>query len=373
MYNKKLLITGSEGFIAKNFIWQVLFQFPGVKLLQHNRKTTQDELEKSISDCDMICHFAGVNRSENSEFASGNEDLTDQICTLAEKYGGRDMIFSSSIHAGNDTEYGQSKRKCEDIIYRYQTNTGKRVQVLRLPGVYGKWSKPDYNSVVATFCHRIAKGLDVYLNETAVPLKLLYIDDLINALTLFIFGNSQNIEFENLCDHVELSDLAQLISGFHSGPREAFSALDKLSLSTKLVKSIHATYVSFLDDNLLMQGMKNHKDARGIFCEVIRDLRFGQLSFATIAPGEVRGGHFHHTKVELFLTVSGNITFEHESILDKGRFKCALRADHPSAIYTKPGCIHTLTNHSNKEAVILIWTNESFDAVNPDTYYLTED
>lgn len=372
MYNKKLLITGSEGFIAKNFIWQVFFQFQGVRLFLYNRKTTQDELEKSISDCDIICHFAGVNRSEKSEFAYGNEDLTDLICRLAEKHGGRDMIFSSSIHAGKDTEYGQSKRKCEDIIYRYQKNTGKRVHVIRLPGVYGKWSKPDYNSVVATFCHRIANGLDVYVNNTTVPLKLLYIDDLIDALTLFIFGNSQNIEFDHLCDHVKLSDLAQLIRGFHLGPREAFSALDELSLPLKLVKHLHATYVSFLDDNSLVQIMKNHKDARGIFCEIMRDLHFGQLSFATIAPGEVRGGHFHHTKVELFLIVSGNVIFEQESILDKRRFKFYLKADYPSSIYSKPGCIHTLTNQSDKEAIILIWTNESFDAVNPDTYYLLE-
>lgn len=372
MLDQKILVTGASGFIGQNLIWQLSDKYPSLQFIETNSWTSNEELEIAVGKCDLIFHFAGANRPSDGDFSTANEELTAKICNLSAHHGGKEIVFASSIHADGDSDYGLSKKNCEHILTDYQKSSKNRVHILRLPGVFGKWSKPNYNSVVATFCYKIARNEDIYLHDGNKFISVLYIDDLVQSLELYISGGSDEIVLSSKIQKVRLKDLAQILNAFSKGPHACFERIINLDIDKKLIKNLHSTYVSFIPDELINFPLSEHKDVRGVFCEIMRELPFGQLSFVTVSPGTSRGGHYHHSKVELFVVVSGEILFQQMDVRKGSCVEYSLGGGCSTGLYTKPGCLHVMYNNASEPAVVLIWTNESFDQSNHDTYFMKE-
>ena len=359
MLNQIILITGASGFIGLNVVRQLSDKFPLVKFIETNSTTNDEDLENGVRQCDLIFHFAGANRPEDGDFNTANEDLTAKLCRLSALYGGKDIIFTSSTHAISDSNYGISKKNCELILTNYRRKVNKQVHILRLPGVFGKWSKPNYNS-------------DISLDDNDTLLPLLYIDDFVKALEQYLACGYGDIKITHYIKKIKLKNLVSILRAFRLGPHKCFDFIDDLYLDKKLIKNLHSTYVSFMPDETLNFRLDEHEDDRGIFCEIMREIHFGQLSFASLLPGAIRGGHYHHSKVELFVVVHGDIQFSQKDVLTLENVDFNLSGKTPSAIYTKPGSMHSLQNVTHKPAVIAIWTNEKFEKEFHDTYFIKE-
>lgn len=372
MLDSMILVTGSDGFIGRNVIQQMSDKYPLFNFLEINSSSTDEALEAGVQQCNLILHFAGTNRPPGGDFISSNENLTEKLCLLAAKYGGKDIIFTSSIHSSTDSEYGISKRNCEEILLSYDKHVENRVDILQLPGVYGKWSKPNYNSVVATFCYNISRDLEVNIFDGEKKLSLLYIDDFVSALEDYLVYGKNKIDIQKLTKIIKINDLVAVLRAFNQGLHKCFDVIEELQINCQIIKNLHSTFISHMPNKKLNFQLKSHSDSRGIFCEIMRGIPFGQLSFITLMPGISRGGHYHHSKVEAFILVHGDVEYSHIDLLTTVEFKIKLRSNQPSAVYTKPGCIHKLTNLNDEIAVVAIWTNENFKQSDHDTYFLKE-
>jgi len=363
----KVLITGSEGFIGKNLVTQFLVK-ENYELLQFNHKSSLEELEKLIAESDFICHTAGVNRPDDeSDFYRTNSGLTKIICDFASENDREiPVIFTSSIHVERDNAYGKSKLEAESHLLNYSKLTGSPIYIFRLSHVMGKWCRPNYNSVIATFCYNISHALPVSIYDPDYLLKIVYIDDLVDTFSQIINGEYSQLEFCTVepTYEVTVGDLASQIQKFSDSRKSLVTE----NVGTGFIRALYATYISYLDEENISYEVPSYMDSRGTFVEFLKTKDAGQFSFFTSAPGITRGIHYHHSKSEKFLVIKGEAEFSFEHLLNKNRYKLNTSGINPTIVETIPGWIHEIKNIGKEELVVMIWANEIFDRNKPDTY-----
>jgi UDP-2-acetamido-2,6-beta-L-arabino-hexul-4-ose reductase len=362
----KVLITGSEGFIGSNLGLR-LSELGGFETAGFDRDNTLDDLAQLVGWADAIVHLAGVNRpKEASEFAEGNADLTKALCRLIADTGRPiPLVLSSSIQAELDNPYGVSKREAENAAVRLAEQTGNPVSIYRLPGVFGKWCRPNYNSVVATFCHNIANDLPIQINDPTAQLKLVYVDDVIDDFIQRLRSMPAGVSWPQVAPEyrIALGELAEQIRAFGN----CRTTLVSERVGTGLVRALYATYVSYLPPAKFAYGLPAHGDVRGVFVEMLKTQDSGQFSFFTAHPGITRGGHYHHTKTEKFLVIKGKARFGFRHMLTGERFEIFTAGETPQVVETVPGWTHDITNIGADEMIVMLWANEIFDRTRPDT------
>ena len=371
----KVLITGSDGFIAKNLALN-LQQRQNIQVMFFNRESKTADLSASIEKADFIFHLAGINRPQDpAEFTRGNVDLSSLVCDAIKKCVNETrrhipVVFSSSIHASADNEYGRTKLAAENVFAALASETGNPVFISRLPGVFGKWAKPNYNSVVATFCYNIAHDLPVTVNDPQYLLRLVYIDDVVRTFTDLLDQeikpeNKQffiNVEPEY---NIALGEIAESITSF----REGRHSLELERVGTGFLRALYSTYVSYLPEQDFSYPVKQHTDPRGSFVELFKSKDSGQVSYFTAHPGVTRGGHYHHTKTEKFMVISGTARFRFRHMLTDEYYETVTSGDKPVMVETIPGWAHDVTNIGDEELIAIVWANEVFDPAHPDTIF----
>jgi UDP-2-acetamido-2,6-beta-L-arabino-hexul-4-ose reductase len=367
----RALVTGSRGFIGTNLVVR-LRERPGVMVAELHRGVAPAELPALVRAADVIFHVAGINRPQDpAEFNSGNVGLTSAVVAAAMAAGRPiPIVISSSTQAGLDNPYGASKRGAEDVVLDYGALQGASCRVYRLPNVFGKWSRPNYNSAVATFCHNVTRGLPITIQDPAAPLRLVYVDDVCREfLTILDQPAGPPSSREAMRFTVEpvyettVGEVADTITGF--GASRASHTVDRVG--TGLTRALYATYLSFLPPQDFAYGITRHVDPRGEFAEVVRTADAGQFSYFTAHPGVTRGGHYHHTKNEKFLVLRGRARFRFRDIRTGAEHALETSGDEPRVVETVPGWAHDITNIGTDEMVVMLWANEAFDPAHPDT------
>ena len=358
----RIAITGASGFIGKNLMVRLREARHDPIALPHD--LDEAALRDLLADAEAVVHLAGVNRPEvEAEFVAGNLGMTEVLVQALRGLPRKlPVVFASSIQAERDNPYGRSKRAAEAVLERYGAETGAVVAISRLPNVFGKWCRPNYNSVVATFCHNISRGLPITVSDPSASLRLVYIDDVVEALMSFAQHPSPSVIVAPVYD-ITLGDLARQLQAF----RDSRSSLVTGAVGTGLLRALHATYVSYLDPTNFAYDLVAHTDPRGTFVEVLRTSESGQFSFFTAHPGITRGGHYHHTKTEKFLVVQGRARFGFRHILTDQRHEIITSSVQPQVVETVPGWSHDITNIGDDTMVVMLWANELFDRDKPDT------
>lgn len=362
----RVLVTGADGFIGKN-LRVALGERPGFDLIAVTRATSEKHLREAVERADTVIHLAGVNRPlDPAEFEAGNSGFTAILCeALADTGRAIPVAFASSIHADGANPYAVSKRKAEAHLAAYGDRTGAPVALYRLANVFGKWSRPNYNSAVATFCHNIARGLPIRIDNAAAPVRLVYVDDVVRELLRFVAEPSRGVRLVEAgpVHEVTVGDLARQIEAF----KDVRSSLVTARVGTGLVRTLYATYVSFLPPEAFSYGVPKYGDARGVFVEMLKTPDCGQFSYFTAHPGITRGGHYHHTKTEKFLVIKGRARYRFRHLLTDETFEVESKGDEPLIVETIPGWAHDITNVGDDELVVMLWANEIFDRQRPDT------
>lgn len=361
-----VLITGADGFIGKN-LQVALAEREGMVVLPVTRDTRTDALRATIAQADAVIHLAGVNRPKDpAEFASGNADFTALLCRLLLESGRQvPVAFASSIQAERDNPYGVSKRQAEEHLAEYGRRSGAAIALYRFANVFGKWSRPNYNSAVATFCHNIARGLPIRIDDPSAKLRLIYIDDVVQELLRFLESPGQDVQFPD-AGPVYTSTVREL-AGQIEAFRDVRSSLVTERVGTGIARALYATYVSFLPNEAFCYPVPKYGDARGMFVEMLKTPDCGQFSFFTAHPGITRGGHYHHTKTEKFLVIRGHARYRFRHLLSDERYEVDSRGEQPLIVETIPGWAHDITNVGDEELVVMLWANEIFDRAKPDT------
>lgn len=363
----KVLITGSNGFIAKNLRVH-LGEKEALSIDLFSRDDSVESLNKKIAQADFIFHLAGINRPKmDDEFISGNTELTHIICD-AVKGTGRNIpiIYSSSIQAEQDNPYGKSKRAAENVLKRLNQETGNSVYIYRLPNVFGKWARPNYNSAVATFCHNTVNDLPININDASAVIHLVYIDDVIES-----FLNTME-SLDSGCHFIEVQPIYNITVGTLATQLKAFKdsrdTIVSEKVGTGLVRALYSTYLSYLKPESFDYEVPLYGDPRGEFVEMLKTPNTGQFSYFTAFPGITRGGHYHHTKTEKFLVIRGKALFKFKHIMTDEYFEIEAQGGKPRIVETVPGWTHDITNIGDEEMVVMLWANEIFDREKPDTY-----
>lgn len=367
----RVLITGAHGFIGKNLQLR-LRERKDVQVVCFGRDQSAAELKCLVRGVDFVFHLAGVNRPQNpNEFAVDNAELTACLsATLSHeaKTTGKTIpvVYASSIQAALENLYGRSKLAAEMVLH--DAGSGVRTRVFRLPNVFGKWCKPNYNSVVATFCYNIARGLPIQINDPTVPVTLVYVDDLLDRFLQLMDGadaapGADGFETVSPQHTITLSELANQIYAFGN----CRSTLMSERVGAGFVRALYATYVSYLPNEKFSYQITQHSDSRGIFVEMLKTPDSGQFSYFTAHPGITRGGHYHHTKTEKFLVIRGEALFRFRHVLTNELVELRTSGSTPEVVDTIPGWTHEITNVGNDEMVVMLWANENFDREKPDT------
>ncbi len=373
----KVLITGANGFIGKNLQLH-LNQRQNVQLVYFTREQSMAQLPALLEGVDYVFHLAGINRAQDpQEFVYGNASLTQVLCdaivNIAIKTGKKiPVVFSSSIQASNNNPYGHSKSVAEATLFALQRGYDIPVHVFRLPNVFGKWCKPNYNSVVATFCYNIARGLPIQINDPSSWITLVYVDDLISRF-LQLMDGADGVDSE-LDDggfttvmpqySATVGELAQLVNKF----KESRNTLMTERVGTGFVRALYATYVSYLPPESFTYTVPSYSDQRGVFVEMLKTPDCGQFSCFTLHSGITRGGHYHHSKTEKFLVICGQARFKFRH-MQTGETHELLTCGHKAEVVeTVPGWTHDITNIGQGDMVVMLWANELFDRMKPDTF-----
>lgn len=364
---EKILITGSNGFIAKNLKTR-LIAAGNYEIFEFNRNSTKEQLKEYLKSVEVVFHLAGVNRPKNSkDFFRDNVDLLGEMFSIINENSlNPKFIFTSSTQSNNDSEYGLSKRLAEEMLENSSLSQSKKLKIYVLPGIYGKWSKPNYNSVVATFCYNVSRDKELQIDDENKLLELLYIDDLID---LFIEDLNEEF-FEKMyvrkfqTSKIKLIDLANLIKSFHYGRSELLVG----KVGDGLERTIYSTYLSFLPKEKFDYELKENKDPRGSFVECIKTQSSGQFSFFTINPGHTRGRHYHDTKTEKFMVIKGKAIFQQKDIISNEIYEKQLSDEKFEVVDSIPGYVHSINNIGDEELIVMIWANEIFNPNIPDTY-----
>jgi len=362
----KVLITGANGFIGKNLSVR-LGENKEYYVIPFTRENTIDELSEFVNVSDIIVHLAGENKSnDEAVFENVNVGLTEVICNAIRLSKRKiPIIFASSVQAKMDNPYGNSKRAAEKVLELLQAETDNPTYIYRLPSVFGKWCKPNYNSVVATFCHNIARGMEIQINDELKELILVYIDDVVYEF-LNVIDKKRKIGFNCKVQpeyKISLGQLAKHINSFQISRKSLIIG----SVGRGFKRALYSTYVSYLEPHQFSYMVSKHGDERGVFVEAMKTHESGQFSYFTAHPGVTRGGHYHHSKSEKFLVIKGEARFGFRNIITNEKYELFTSGEKPEIVDTIPGWSHDITNVSSEEMVVMLWANEIFDQDNPDT------
>jgi UDP-2-acetamido-2,6-beta-L-arabino-hexul-4-ose reductase len=365
-----ILITGANGFVGKNLAAQLETR-DGLTLFKFDIDTDPSLLDEYAKTCDFVFHLAGVNRPENqADFMTGNFGFTSTLLDLLKKYHNKaPVLITSSIQAALDNPYGKSKKAGEDLMFEYGKINDVDVYVYRLANLFGKWSKPNYNTVVATFCYNIARDKKITVNNTAAKLKLCYIDDVLDEMANALDGNpTKQGKFCGVSTEHEttLGWLADTLESF----KLTRSDLSVPDMSDALTKKLYSTYLSFLKPDDFSYDLNMNVDARGSFTEILRTQASGQVSVNISKKGITKGNHWHHSKNEKFLVVSGKGVIRFRMIGSDDIIEYFVSGDKLQVVDIPTGYTHNIENLGDNDMVTLMWVNECFDKDNPDTYYL---
>ncbi len=362
-----ILVTGANGFVGRNLVAHLRQRRPDDTLFLYDKDNTQEELNRFSHEADFVFHLAGINRpTDVSEFETGNKLFTENILTrLAKK---PPFVLSSSIQAALQNPYGISKRAAEDAVFAYYELTGSSVYVFRLANLFGKWCRPNYNSVVATFCNNVANDLPIEIHDPAASLSLSYIDDVCNAFLRTI--DDVTLKSGMYCTvsetyNISLGELAPKITSF----RESRANLQIPDMADLLTKKLYSTYLSYLPENEFSYPLKSSADSRGSFTEFIHTENSGQVSVNITKPGITKGNHWHHTKNEKFLVVSGNAVIRFRKIGSDVVVEYPVCGETPTVVDIPTGYTHSITNIGSADLVTVMWANEIFNADIPDTFF----
>lgn len=362
----KILVTGSKGFIGKNLIAH-LQEKENIEIISYDIDNDFSKIENNINEIDFIFHLAGVNRPEKvEEFYEGNSDLTKKIVDLI-KDKNIPLLVSSSIQASKDNDYGKSKKLAEDYIIE---NLNK-YYIYRLHNVFGKWCRPNYNSVIATFCYNISHDLDITVNDESAELELIYIDDIVEEFIKVLNGNNPDEKVDNYCYinpryKVTLGYIVNKLNEF----KDSMNSIYVPATGNDFIKKLYATYVSYVDtDKTFVTAVKN-EDERGAFIELMRTHECGQFSVSFSKPGIVRGNHYHHTKMERFIVIKGKAKISFSSIVNDHKYSFIVDDKEIKIVTIPVGYTHNIENIGDDEMILAIWCNELFDKEHPDTYFM---
>jgi len=365
----KILITGAKGFIGKNLI-QSLTEQTKAQLLFYDIGNSEEELKEYLKEADFIFHLAGINRPVKEEdFKKGNSLFTEKIIDiLEENHKKTPILITSSIQAEINNPYGISKKEAEEALLKYHEKTGAKIFIYRLPNVFGKWSRPNYNSAVATFCYNISHDVEVWVSDKEKELTLTYIDDVVEA---FLQSLEKTLDLPTVyytiskTYTVTLGDLVDKIQSF----RAIRSSSVIPNLSEELTRYLYTTYLSYIDTKNLSYSAIKKEDNRGYFSELLKSKEFGQISISTTHPGIVRGNHYHHTKVEKFIVVKGKGLIKLRKVEEDKVNEFEVNGDFPEIVDIAPGYTHSIENIGSEELITLFWVNEIFNQDKPDTFY----
>ena len=365
-----IVITGADGFIGKNLRLR-LAELGHADVVGVTRSTPTQAVQQALTEASFVFHLAGVNRPQDpAEFATGNAGLTQAICEALSAAKIRvPMLLASSTQALQDNPYGRSKLAAEAAARGYGAATDSPVHVIRLPNVFGKWCKPNYNSAVATFCHNIARGLPIEVNDPTAPVTLVYIDDVVERFVRLMDRVDASVTADDFAGVLPqytttVGELAAQIQAF----KDSRNSLISERVGTGLVRALYATYVSYLPVESFAYAVPQHADARGVFVEMLKTPDAGQFSFFTAHPGITRGGHYHHSKSEKFLVIKGQARFKFRQMQTGQAHELLTSGDKPEIVETVPGWTHDITNIGTDEMIVMLWANEIFNRAKPDTF-----
>lgn len=362
----KVLVTGANGFIAKNLIVH-LQERDGIEVLRFTRGQSNAELYAAVQSADLVYHLAGVNRPQNdAEFTEGNHDLTRMLCDAVRASGRAiPVVYTSSTQAERNNAYGISKRGAEEVLLALAAEPGQAVSIYRLPNVFGKWCRPNYNSAVATFCHNIVHGLPITINDPCAALELVYVDDVVATFMSHLENAEQGKKFGRVTP-VYKTTVGQLAEQLYAFQRSRSDIVTE-PVGQGFVRALYSTYISYYKPDQFAYSLVKHEDSRGVFVEMLKTRDSGQFSYFTAHPGITRGGHYHHTKTEKFLVIKGKARFCFRHIETGAAHEYFTSGDVPEVVETVPGWSHDITNVGDDEMVVMLWANEIFDRAKPDT------
>ena len=378
-----ILITGAKGFVGKNLVAQIYNIQSGkaknynvgedIKIFEYDIDSDPSELELYCKEADFVFNLAGVNRpKEQSEFMSGNFGFASTLLDILKKYNNNcPVMISSSTQAALDNPYGESKRAGEQLMFDYSKETGAKVLVYRFPNVFGKWCRPNYNSAVATFCNNIANDLDIQVNDPSVQMSLVYIDDVVDELIASLSGDENRVG--DYCEvktfhTITLGKIVELLYKFKEQPSTL--VVPEIPYNS-FEKKLYSTYLSYLPKEKVSFPLKMNIDARGSFTELLKTKNCGQFSVNISKPGITKGQHWHNTKWEFFIVVSGKALIQLRHIESNEVLNFEVSGEKIEAVQMLPGYAHNIINLSDTEDLVTImWANEEFDPNKPDTYFL---
>ena len=366
----KILVTGAKGFVGKNLIAE-LRNKNYTEIFEFDLDTKEELLEHYCAEADFVFHFAGINRPQNqAEFMEGNFGFTSKLLDTLKKHSNvSPIIISSSIQAALDNPYGQSKKAGEQLLLDYEKETGAKVLIYRFPNVFGKWCKPNYNSAVATFCHNIANEIEITVNDPNVEMSLIYIDDLLNEMIAALEGTEYKVG--DFCEvlpvyQIKLGKIVDLLYGF----KKSRENLNIPSVNDGFEKKLYSTYLSFLPIESFSYPLTMHKDERGSFTEFLKTSDRGQVSINISKPNITKGNHWHHTKNEKFLVVSGEGVIRFRKFDSDEVIEYFVNGEKLEVVDIPVGYTHNIENLGEADMVTVMWVNEIFDPKNPDTYFM---
>ena len=368
---KTILVTGASGFVGKN-LCVALRRRGTFEVLEFGRQNTPSDLDAMVERADIVFHLAGVNRpKDEAEFAMGNTDLTRRLCDCLARHGRRiPLALASSIQAELDNPYGRSKKAAEDAVREYQQKQHAPVYVFRYPNVFGKWCRPNYNSVVATFCHNIQRGLPTQVNNRSTPLRLVYVDDVVRGL-LDIAERTEH-QPENALGRLPpeysttLGQLHDLLTAFKQDRAKSLVP----NLSDPFTKYLYTTFLSYCETDNFAYPVELKTDERGWLFELVKSAQSGQIFVSKTRPGITRGNHFHDTKIEKFCVIQGEGIIRFRHVLDDRIIEYPVSDRAIQIVDIPPGYTHSIENVSATEMITLFWANEIFDPGHPDTYFV---
>ena len=397
----RILVTGAKGFVGKNLCAQLNNIKDGKArcygdvaveaVYEYDLDSTPEQLDIWCKEADFVFNLAGVNRPQNQEeFMQGNLGFASTLLNTLKKHGNKcPVMLSSSQQASltgrfGNSEYGRSKKAGEDLFLEYGKETGAEVHVYRFPNLFGKWCRPNYNSAVATFCNAFANDLPYTVNNPSVELELLYIDDLVDEMIALLQGKAHRCEFEGLevidgllgryrycpiTHKVTLGEIVELLKSFSDQPK---TLMIPVIPANSFAKKLYSTYLSYLPKEKVAFSLKTNSDARGSFTELIKTLGHGQFSVNISNPGTTKGQHWHNTKWEFFIVVSGKALIQERKIGSDEVLNFEVSGESIQAVHMLPGYTHNIINLSDTEPLVtFMWANELFDPNHPDTYYET--